>query len=231
MNDSKNNDQPITPAQNPDGGPSVLDLIRGIRSGDAAPGGLDKDSRRACVEHLTVEGYSAVEIAEILRVTDRTVRRDREAIRAAHAVQQDPRLVEEMVGRLVQRADTAVERISRAVRGKEVKPVDRIEAELACWRILRELVESLQRLGYLPTAAVQVRGDLRHSFSLELPRVEDLQVEAARLEAIGRQSGAPGDALVRIGRVRETLRLLATAEQVETLGQEIEKGDTDEPQA
>ena len=230
MNDSKNNDQPTTPAQNPDGGPSVLDLIRGIRSGDVAPGGLDKDSRRACVEHLTVEGYSAVEIAEILRVTDRTVRRDREAIRAAHAVQQDPRLVEEMVGRLVQQANVSVEHVSRAVRGKDVKPTDRIEAELACWRIVKELVESLQRLGYLPAAAVQVRGDLRHSFSVELPSVADLQAEAERLEAIGRHSGAPSDTLVRIGQMQQTLRLLVAAEQVEILGQELGKARNDEPQ-
>ncbi|MBL7140947.1 MAG: hypothetical protein ISS74_08565 [Planctomycetes bacterium] len=223
-------EKPGASAESPDRRLSVLDLIRRIRSGDIASEGLDKDSRQRCVEHLTAEGYSPLEIAEILKVSDRTVRRDRKAICEAHAVQRDPRLVEEMVGRLVQRADTAVERISRAVRGKEVKPVDRIEAETACWRILKELVECLQRLGYLPTAAVQVRGDLRHSFSVELPSVADLQAEAERLEAIGRHSGAPSDTLVRIGRIQQTLRLLTAAEQVEVLGQELEGGPNDEPQ-
>lgn len=223
-------DTPGISAESPDRRLSVLDLIRRIRSGDIAPEGLDKDSRRACVEYLMGEGYSMVEIAEILKVTDRTVRRDREAIRAAHALQRDPRLVEEMVGRLVQRADTAVERISRAVRGKEAKPVDRIEAETACWRILKELVECLQRLGYLPTAAVQVRGDVRHSLSVELPSVADLQAEAERLEVIGRHSGAPSDTLVRIGQMQQTLRLLMAAEQVEVLGQELGKEQDDEPQ-
>lgn len=226
---------PDTPGHGTEGSPeasrSVLGLIRDIQAGRVAPGGLDKDSRRACVEHLIAEGYGVVEIAEILKVADRTIRRDRASIRAAHAVERGPGLVKEMVGNLVREADVAVSRIRRAVRGKEVRAADRTEAERACWAITRELVETLQKLGYLPTAPVRIEGDLSHRIALELPGYAELEVEIERLEVIQRQHGQDKETLARLGRLKNTVKRLALVEEVETLAEaeDTRKEDGNEP--
>lgn len=111
---------------------SVSALVRRIEGGEVATAGLTKGHRQQYVQDLVIEGYFTGEIAELLGVSDRTVRRDLRAIRAAHSVERDPETVMEMVGRLVWQADIATNRIRRAVRLKTVKPSDRIEAEHTC---------------------------------------------------------------------------------------------------
>jgi len=70
-----------------DSGPGVLSLLREIRSGTVVATSLGKENRRACVEYLAAEGFSVAEMSETLKVSDRTIRRDRLAIRSAHAVE------------------------------------------------------------------------------------------------------------------------------------------------
>ena len=69
---------------------SVVALIRRLQNGQTSSQCVSVDDRQRCVEHLTVEGYSLVETAEILGVTERTIARDRGAIRRANAVERDP---------------------------------------------------------------------------------------------------------------------------------------------
>lgn len=137
---------------------SVLSVLRDIKTHLVDPKSLGEDARRDCVEELTAEGYSTAEIADILGVTDRTVRRDRERIRAANAVERDPDLEKQFVGDLVRQAEIAISHIRRAARGNDARPADRIAAGRDCWRITRELAETLQALGWLPTRSVGQEG-------------------------------------------------------------------------
>ena len=66
---------------------------------------------------------------------------------------------------------------------RETAPTARIDGERACWLITKELVERLQSLGYLPTAATEIRGELTHHVQ-HLPGFAQIQAEVARLEAI-----------------------------------------------
>jgi hypothetical protein len=207
---------------------NALTIIKGIQSGDIPPGSLDKASRCACVEHLTAEGYSTVEIASILGASERTVRRDRAAIRAAHAVERDPSLVREMVGHLVMHADVAVSRIRRAVRQQDAKPGERVDAERACWTIVKDLVGMLQKLGYLPTAPVEVRGRLQHRVALEPPRYDQLELEIERIERIQLQHGSDECELVKLTELKDEVRRLALAEEIETIDATLDQENEDE---
>ncbi len=170
--------------------PSVLTLIRRIQNGSLGPKNLSTQDRRSCVEHLTGEGYSATEIAEVLKASERTIFRDRGAIQESHAVKKDPRLVEQMVGRLMQEAELAISRTRRAVRDKNTPAVVKVAAERSCWRIFSELIQGLQRLGYLPTVAHQLQADLTHHLGGPLD-AESIQAELRRLEGI--QQSCPSD--------------------------------------
>lgn len=164
---------------------SVIALIRAIRDGSTAPTSLAPEDRRRCVEHLTAEGYSVVEIAEILATSERTIARDRAALRQENAIERRPDLLPETVGRLVQEADQSIGRIRRAARDRQARPGERVEAEYTAWRIARELTERLQSLGYLPTAATQVSADLIHHHQVDgLPDFAQLQEELDRVERI-----------------------------------------------
>lgn len=65
----------------------------------------------------------------------------------------DPKLVEQMVGRLAGEAELAIQRIRRAVRdkvrNKDTPKTVRVDAEHRCYQIFSDLVGSMQRLGYL----------------------------------------------------------------------------------
>lgn len=162
---------------------SVLAVIRSIQGGGLDPMSLGVEDRRRCVEHLTAEGYSTVEIAEILKVSERTIARDRTAIRQANAIQRDPALVEQMVGQLVQQAETTISRIRRVTRERETPPSVRINGEKACWTVARDLIQRLQALGYLPSAPMEIRGELKHQVQ-QLPGFGHMKDEVARLEVI-----------------------------------------------
>lgn len=176
--------------------PSVLSLIRRIQNGSLVAKTLSTPDRRSCVEHLTGEGYSAVEIAEVLKTSERTIFRDRRAIQEANAVRKDPKLVEQMVGRLMQDAELAISRIRRVVRDKQTPAVVKVDGERACWRITSELIQGLQSLGYLPTAAQQLQADLTHhlgapqdaaALQAEIDRIQTLYIECRPDDVGGQQ--------------------------------------------
>ena len=171
---------------------SVLSVIRDIQQGALDPRSLVLEDRRRCVEHLTGEGYSLAEIAEILKVTERTVARDRSAVRQSNAIQADENITGEMVGQLVLQADTTINRIRRITRDSETPPAARIEGEKACWVVARDLVQKLQSLGYLPNAPQEIRGQMTHQVE-HLPAFGQMNEEVARLELIVNQHVLEGD--------------------------------------
>lgn len=212
----------MTEAQPERGPPSpALSLIRAIQQGSRSPLGLDPEERQRCVEHLTAEGYSTAEIAEILQVSERTVARDRAVVRSRNALERDPKLAAEMVGHLVNQAELAVGRIRRIGRDKQVNPAVRVEAERSCWTIWKELVERMQSLGYLPTSAREFRGELTHHLG-ELPGFGQMQEEVVRLEAIvaGRSADAP-ELLEQLAMLKDVTARGALRERIEDLASKL----------
>lgn len=162
---------------------SVLSVIGDIQRGAIDAKSLGIEDRRRCVVHLTSEGYSAAETAQILKVTERTIARDRAVIRRANSIERDPKMIGEMVGQLVTQADTCLQRIRRVTRERDTPSNVRVEGEKACWIIARDLLKCLQSLGYLPTAPQEIRGELTHQIE-HVPAFGEIQEEVARLEVI-----------------------------------------------
>lgn len=228
MKPSSSGKQASKPKQLADPGDGVPALVRRIKAGEIAVAGLSKELRVECVEHLTAEGLPTSEVAELLGVGARTIRRDLRAIRAANSVERNPETVRELVGRLVLQADSSVSRIRRAIRSKSARVADRVDGERTCWRIVRELVEALQRLGLLPTAALELRGDVRHRISLEVPGWDELEAELDRLEMIESEHEPDGQRLAQIGQLKAAVKGLAVVDQVESLALTIREERNDE---
>lgn len=192
---------------------SVLDLICGIKDGTVDPARFEHEERQACVAHLSGEGYLGPEIAQILRVSERTIRRDRSAIRDAASLGHDPALVERIAGQLTTEADLCIGRIRRAIRDRQTPAATRIEGERACFQILIRLVDRLQSLGFLPTAAQRVSAELTHHIA-PLPDLKTLLSQIEDLQETRREYGGAGDELQgQLQNLHGVSRLLLVGQQ------------------
>lgn len=196
---------------------SVITLLRDVHEGRLSGQMLAKPDRIRIVEHMTAEGYSALEIAEVLKVTDRTVTRDRADVRAMNALAITSGFVLETVGQLAATAEQVKRRLRRIGRDASAKPADRIAAEMGAWQVERELVTTLQGLGYLPTAATEINA--RISGDTHLPAPAELLAELDRLQGLPDIVAADGTPVVpgRLDELRSTLLRASAAEQIESM--------------
>ncbi len=218
----RNNPGPTTKGNHDDDDkPTVLSIIRGLQNGTVSPKSLSIYDRRAGVEHLTGEGYSIVEIAEILKVSERTIARDRKAIQEANAIERDPAHADQFVGRLEREVDLAISHIRRVAREKKTPASVKVDAEHRCYQVFSDLVQSLQRLGYLPTAAHEIRADLTHHVD-EPPSFEQMLTEIGQLEFVVEKED-DGNVHRRLGELKKTLTQHAAHEQIEQITESIQQ--------
>jgi hypothetical protein len=129
------------------------------------------------------EGQSTAEIALLLQTSDRTIERDKKAIRENNAISEDPAFTGIMAGRLVDEAQICVQRIRKFQRESNCPPAAKIEGERACFQITNDLTERLQSLGFLPTAVTKLEAKLSRGID-EIPSIDDIEAEVTRLEKI-----------------------------------------------
>ena len=139
---------------------SALQLLQEINSGLLDPKLLDKSSRQRCVELLIAEGYTYQHISQVLKVSEKTVSRDVKEIRARNALSPDIQFAKETIGDFFRKALTHHNYLMRLARSKSATNSEKAQSEFLAWRVLRELIERMQSLGYLPSSPQQVVGDI-----------------------------------------------------------------------
>ena len=139
-----------------------LDILQGIKKSSIDPASLLPNQRKLIVPVLVAEGQSTAEIAHLLKVSDRTIERDKKAIRQENAISQDPGLARVFAGRLVDEAQICIQRIRKFQRDNDCPPAAKIEGEKGCFDITNRLTERLQSMGFLPTAAKKLEAELSY---------------------------------------------------------------------
>lgn len=208
----------------------VIDILGQIKARELNPQALSKTERKLCVQHLSAEGLAVPEVAQVLGVAERTIARDRKVIQEEAALEHDPRLASLMAGRLASEAELVIQRIRRVARDREAPHAVRVEAEKSCFAVMVGLTESLQSLGYLPTAAQQIEADVRHG-SAAVPGYQELSVEIDRLEAIAEETG-DGQVVTTLKKLRSTATRARVVERLgdvqASLSQEEDEEDSDD---
>lgn len=205
----------------------ALELLSAVKNGEVDPQLLTTAERQPLVLLLINDGVSTPEIAQILRVSDRTIERDRKALRQQCAVTADPNLLPQMVGRLVQEAELSIQRIRRAIRKDDVPAHVKVDGEARCFIILDRLIERMQSLGYLPTAASRVQAEViqaleplrpAEEYCRELARIEQLvgDDQAPRVRAAAEKTRRTKKA-VEAAAALEARRASMTPEQIEVV--------------
>ncbi|MCK4783253.1 MAG: hypothetical protein KAV87_05845 [Desulfobacteraceae bacterium] len=207
----------------PESSGRTLDLLKKVQVKAIDPKSICKADRQLMVGHLMAEGYSTADMAEIFLVTDRTIERDKNAIREANALKSDPELAEIMAGRLVFEADLAIQGIRKAARDKKAFPAVRIDAHHRCYQILDGLVQRLQSLGYLPTATQKVAADVTHH-AAEVPDFSEMRLVVEDLKKIAPQEAENLNQLeARIVKAELADNIVEVSSTIQTKGNENEE--------
>jgi hypothetical protein len=169
---------------------SALQILQEINSGLTDPKLLDKQCRQQCVELLIAEGYTYPQIGQVLKVSERTVIRDVRDIRARNEMVPNIEFAKQFVGEMFQKAMNHHGFLVRLARAKDTASAEKIQAEFAGWKILKELVEKLQTLGYLPSRPTEVVGTFyHHSNDGEDNSPETMRKMLLGIEEAARNSG------------------------------------------
>lgn len=141
--------------------------IQGIQDGTIRASSLSTDIIEEIVRALRAESSSPSQIAQLIGRSDRTVRRYVAEIRNKNALTPSLEEVKRFVGELVQKTMTGHSHCERLARSKDGSIAEKAQAEFLGWRILKELTEKLQTLGYLPSRPQEVTGDVFHHMTGE----------------------------------------------------------------
>jgi hypothetical protein len=168
------------------------------------------------------DGYSTADMAQILKVSDRSIERDKKAIRETNALAADPELVEQMVGRLVCEAELSIQRIRKAARDKNTPQAVKVDAEHRCYQIVSDMITSLQRLGYLPMATARLQADLTHHVG-QIPDLPQIEEELQRLKQItGEIKGTDPQLTEQLNQIETQLVKVKLVNQIENVSNIIE---------
>jgi hypothetical protein len=162
---------------------SSLKILQEIKNGVTDPKSLSGSERKSLIPFLMAEGQSTAEIAHLLKVSDRTIERDKKAIRKDNALAHDPELTNIMAGKLQYEAQLSIQRIRKFQRDKDCTPATKIDAEHRCFQIASTLSERLQSLGFLKTATAKIEADLTHHLENPLS-LDELESELKHLQEI-----------------------------------------------
>jgi IS30 family transposase len=135
-----------------------MQLLQEINSGTTDPKLLDKQSRQQCVEMLVTEGYTRFQIAQLLKRSEKTISRDLREVRQRNELTPNVEFAKQLVGEVYNKAMVHHNYLMRLTRARDTSTSEKIQSELAAWRIIRELIERLQSLGYLPSKPKEIVG-------------------------------------------------------------------------
>lgn len=218
--------QDLTPASTSGEG-RTLSLLQKIRTGAVDAKCIRPAERHQLVAFLMADGCSAAEMAEILKVSDRTIERDKKAIREANAIARDPRLVEQMAGQLFSEAGLSVQQIRKAVRDKRISAAVKVDANQRCYQIVSDLVHRFQELGHLPTAARKLEADLTHHMG-QVPDFTEMEAEVERITRVVQQESRDDpQAVEQLVQLQQEIRRASLSVRLNKLSSDLGKEERD----
>lgn len=187
---------------------SILTLIQRAKDGLFDPKILNQEQRHQFIEVLISEGLAEATIAQFLKVSTKTITRDLKAIRNKNAIIPNVELAKQICGELLYYARIHHSHLMRLARSKDASISDRIQAEYSAWKVRDELAARFQLIGYLPTKAKEISGDLTLHFESNesFASFEDLKKQLQEIEAIGNQQGGlPEETQTKIKLLRQKI--------------------------
>jgi DNA-binding transcriptional regulator LsrR (DeoR family) len=126
---------------------TTTQLIRELKAGKIIGKRVPQESRRDCVQWLSLEGLSNAEIADLFDMCDKTIQRDLVVLRKRNAIHPSPQIIAEILGESHLQVQTSIKRLRRVGRDSRTSPADQIAAERAIAESLNNLIKQLHSVG------------------------------------------------------------------------------------
>ena len=168
----------------------ALSIIQRIKDGQFNPTLLSKETRQECVEVFMGEGYSKAHMAQILKCSEKTIKRDTDDIFLRNSLTPNEGLLKKTVAQLSMAAASAHERLMRLSSKSEASVSERVQAEYLAFKVITEYIGKLQSLGYLPSSPRAIAGDISlHLDSQGERSLDDLKHEIIEVEKVMEECG------------------------------------------
>jgi len=200
----------------------ILTLIQQINSGQVNPKDLRPEIRQQVVEVLMLEGYSDPQLAQILQVCDKTIKRDLERIYSRNGLSPDAELIKRLVGSFVMKAEAHRSFLMRIARSREGTVGERSLAEFYAWKIETDKIKTLQTLGFLPLIPHHVLAEIYNHSKDDAETFTDLKKELLSIEGIADKEGILDES------TKEKIRLLQLKIEKEEIKVDINKLNNDQ---
>ena len=156
----------------------LLDLLQKIKDGQVDPRNLDYQTKRQCTELLRLEGQTIYQIAQILKTSERQIKRYNKAIKNRNAITPDPNFTNQYIGNMIKKAEYIVDGLIRLSGGKEASNADKIKAKSAALHHMNELAKLLQSVGHVVSQLQKSAGDFQQKGLTSPPVINILPVAA-----------------------------------------------------
>lgn len=193
---------------------TIISVIQSVKDRTRNPKTLSEDERRACVEFLTWEGYTQAQIGQILKISDRSVRRDLKAIEDKNAISPDVDLAKRIIGDMFCKAKSHHAYLMRLARNPEASNSEKAQAEFLAWRVLKEMTEKMQNFGYLPSKPQTIVGDIFHHVNGEISDFDEITRQIIEIEKITDGDGKIEDEIKKdISKMKAVVEKLKPSEK------------------
>lgn len=162
---------------------NTLDILSNIQAGKLSPKKLIPEQRLPLVDFLTCEGHSIAEIAKILQRSDKTIERDRKAIFEQNAIEFEPKFPAQMTGKLIREAEMSTQKIRKIARDQNTPAAVKIDAYHKSYTIVSDLVQRMQGIGLMPSAAKKIEAKLTSQNNPDLS-LDEILAETNRLKTV-----------------------------------------------
>ncbi len=209
---------------------TALKIIQDINSGACDPCLLDKSMRQQCIELLIGEGYTHSQLAQLLKRSEKTISRDIQEIRQKNALTPSVEFAKETVGELVNKARIHASYLMRLARDRNSSTNSKAGSEFLAWRVIKELVEKLQTLGFLPIKPQEVTGDIyHHVLGKEEDSYEDVKKMISEVEAVAKETNTLSEELTdEIGQLSARIDKAEAILKLKDISQKQKTGQVDQ---
>ncbi|MDP3791392.1 MAG: helix-turn-helix domain-containing protein [Candidatus Omnitrophota bacterium] len=199
----------------------VFKIIQEIKDKTRDAKDMPKESRQECVETLYSEGYSVSQIAQLLDRSEKTIKRDIQDIRQRGSVRPSVELAAQLVGDMLKKLEVCHSYLVRIAHSKEGSLQEKSQAVYYASKIITEMTERLQTLGYLPSAPQKVIGDIYHHNDCDDKSIAEAKEKLKEIEKIAQETGAlDEDTKKRIELLKTKIEKTEIVKEVEDLGKD-----------
>jgi len=167
----------------------VFKIIQELKDGKREAKDLSKEQRQECVDSLDLQGYNVSQIAKTLNRSEKTIRRDLQDVKARRSVKPSLELATQIVGNMIAKLEACQSHLVRLANSKEGSLQEKSQAIFYAGKMMLELTEKLQSLGYLPSAPQKVIGEIYLHNEDDDKTFAEAKEKLKEIEAIAKDTG------------------------------------------